>query len=454
MFGLSTAIIVIITAAALVGLWMLVAMMFRVVVPTNEVHIVQSKKSTVSYGKDMPTGNTYYKWPSWLPRWGVSTSVLPTAVFSVQLDGYAAYDKGRLPFMVDVMAFFRISDSNLAAQRVSNFAELKNQLVGILQGACRTILASSEIEIILEGRSQFGRQFTEEVDGNLSQWGVQTVKQIELIDMRDGPNSKVISAIMAKKSSDIDRESRERVAQNKRAAEVAEAVAAEAIGQRNAEKDKNIGIATELSKQAIQEEARVTMERTMAVKRVETVTEAEITKTAQIIAAEQAQREVIIGAEGEKQRLATVAEGKLIEAKMEAQGIEAKGLAEGAAQTALLVAPVDAQIKLAKEVVAHPEYQKYLIAVRNIEKDERVGIEGAKAAQDADIKVFATGGDTSSGIKNALELVSAKGGVNTGAMLEGFLATPAGAAVAQFLATLAAKKQEPRDVTSTDDAAH
>lgn len=32
--------------------WVLIAMLFRVVVPTNEVHIVQSKTSTVSYGKD------------------------------------------------------------------------------------------------------------------------------------------------------------------------------------------------------------------------------------------------------------------------------------------------------------------------------------------------------------------------------------------------------------------
>lgn len=45
----------------------LVAITLRRVVPTNEVHIVQSAKKTTSYGKDTGNGNTYYEWPSSLP---------------------------------------------------------------------------------------------------------------------------------------------------------------------------------------------------------------------------------------------------------------------------------------------------------------------------------------------------------------------------------------------------
>src|SRR6185436_14936660 len=149
-------------------------------------------KRTISYGKDQAAGNTYYKWPSWVPIIGVKTISLPVSVFDVGLDGYAAYDKGRVPFVIDIMAFFRITDSNMAAQRVHAFPELEEQLKGILQGAVRSILATSEIEEILEGRGTFGERFTKEGDANLAQWGVQTVKCIELMDIRDAQGSKVI----------------------------------------------------------------------------------------------------------------------------------------------------------------------------------------------------------------------------------------------------------------------
>ena len=52
----------------------------RRVVSTNEVHIVQTAKKTASYGKDSGNGNTYYEWPSWLPKFGVTKSVLPLSV--------------------------------------------------------------------------------------------------------------------------------------------------------------------------------------------------------------------------------------------------------------------------------------------------------------------------------------------------------------------------------------
>lgn len=165
-------ILAVVLAAGLGLLPFLLAAMFRVVVPTNDVHIVQSRKKTVSYGKGMPGGNVYYQWPSWWPLLGVKTISLPVSNFSVSLENYAAYDKGRLPFIIDVIAFFRIEDGDMAAQRVSSHAELETQLSKILRGACRAILASSQIEEILEGRGKFGEMFTKEVDANLREWGV------------------------------------------------------------------------------------------------------------------------------------------------------------------------------------------------------------------------------------------------------------------------------------------
>jgi len=92
----------------------IVAMMFRRVVAANEVHIIQTIKKTISYGKDMPSGNVYYEWPASIPFIGVTKITLPVSVFELSIDGYEAYDVGRVPFVVDLTSFFRIADTNLA----------------------------------------------------------------------------------------------------------------------------------------------------------------------------------------------------------------------------------------------------------------------------------------------------------------------------------------------------
>ena len=56
----AVAIIVIATA-------IMIPLLFRRVVETNEVHIVQTANKTTSYGKDTMNGNSYYQFPSWVP---------------------------------------------------------------------------------------------------------------------------------------------------------------------------------------------------------------------------------------------------------------------------------------------------------------------------------------------------------------------------------------------------
>lgn len=441
---------------ALIVLWLTHAILaLRVVVSTNDVHIVQSGRKTISYGKDQPAGNSYYAWPEWLPFIGLKTVPLPVSVFDVVLDGYAAYDKGRVPFMVDIMAFFCIKDTNIAAQRVHTFAELRTQLQGILQGACRTILASHEIEDILEGRSKFGEAFTKEVDHNLEAWGVQTVKMIELMDIRDAKDSQVIHSIMAKKKSLIDKESRVAVAENQRAAQEAEIVATrdvalrkqeadQQVGQRAAEKDKLVGISNEQAKQEIKTQEKVTADRSMEVQRVQQVKTAEITRDVQLVAAEQEKRTTVIKAEGIKQteivraegqkaQTVLIAEGDLARMQLHATGVEAEGKATGAAETAVLMAPVTAQLALATQIGSNLGYQQYLITIRTVEKDEAVGKAQAEALAKADVKVISNTGDPVSGVSKVMDLFSSRGGTAVGAALEALAQTDAGAAVIKGL---------------------
>lgn len=425
---------------ALIVLTLLTSIMFRVVVSTNDVHIVQSSRHTTSYGKDHAAGNTYYRWPSWVPIIGVQTITLPMSVFDQKLDAYHAYDKGRVPFMVDIIAFFRVTDSNVAAQRVHSFPELLSQLENILQGAIRTILASHEIEEILEGRSKFGEAFTKEVDHQLVEWGVQNVKCIELMDIRDAQGSNVIANIMAKKKSLIEMQSRTEVAMNMRMAQTAEIdahrevelrkqEAVQSIGIRTAEQERDVGVSKEQAQQTIKEQARITAEKDMAVKQVQNVRTAEITKQVQIVAAAQQKETEIIKAEGLRQQTILVAEGNLQGTKLSSEGIAVEGAARAEAEKLMQLAPVQAQITLAQEIGENKGYQTYLIGIRQIEANQVVGVEQAKALAVAEIKVIANAGSPTDGVTDVMGLFTPKGGTQLGAMVEAFKQTEGGAAI-------------------------
>ncbi len=402
------------------------ALFLRRVVPTNEVHIVQSTKKTLSYGKDTRNGNTYYEWPSWVPVYGITKIVMPVSVFDLTLSAYEAYDVGRVPFVVDIVAFFRIEDSNLAAQRVESFRELESQLLSIVQGAVRTILASHDIDKIMLERSIYGEQFTNAVKDQLTSWGVVPVKNIELMDIRDAPENRVVHNIMEKKKSLIEMESRKEVAENIKEAEIAEIdalrerdirdqQAKQAVGERTAEKEKAVGIANEQARQDIKEQQRITKEKEMAVIQVNDVKRAEITKDMNVVKADEDKQTTILRAAGD------------LDAKIkEAEGIKVEGEARADAEKAMQLAPVQAQIALAQEIGENDGYQTYLLGVENISANQAVGLEQAEALKVAEIKIIANTGDPVQGVTNVMDLFSSKGGTELGAMLEGLAQTEQG----------------------------
>ena len=456
MFGMSLLLLVAVAAALVVGLvvffWTIA---LRRVVPVNEVHIVQTRKNTVSYGKGFDS-NTYYEWPSRIPMIGLTRVTLPVSNFAIDLPDYAAYDKERVPFLVHVMAFFRISDSNTAAQRVASFEELKEQLTAIVQGSVRTVLAAHEIDQIMLDRSRFGEAFTKEVTPQLGGWGVEAIKNIELMDIRDSKESDVIQNIMAKRTSGIERESRLVVADNARQAEMAEIAAkreiemsrqqaAEQVGLRTAEKEKNVGVANEQSSQQVKVQQRETAAKEMDVTQVKSVRNAEINREVAVITAAQAKevaivqadaakQVAIVSAEGSKQQTVLTAEGKLEAAKRNAQGIEVEGNAKGSAETAILMAPVDAQIKLAEKIGSDQGYQNYLLGIRNIEAAQAVGTAQAEALKSAEVKVISNAGTPGKGLSSVMDLFSADGGTAVASMLEGLAQSPEGKKLLQKFA--------------------
>lgn len=428
--------------ASLIVLALFLALIWRIVVPTNEVHIVQSGKNSVSYGAGQVGGNSYYEFPSWIPKIGVTVSKFPLSVFDLNLMNYDAYDMDRLEFLVDIRAFYRISEPQIAAQRVSNFEELKNQLGGVLQGAVRNVLAKYTLDHIMTDRATLGKEFSNVVDEGLKEWGVSTVKTIEFMNIRDSKDSAVIHNIMAKKKSFIEAESRIEVAKNMQDAETKEieakrqvalsrTEAEQQVGIREAEKEKTVGIAREKTNQEIQSEAKVTTQRLMEVKQVEEVRAAEIAKDVAVVTAQQEQQVQIVKADAERESLARIADGKLQATKKEAEGVQSLGTAKAEAEKAILLAPVNAQTTLAKEIGSNQGYQEYLIRIRDIERMESVGKEQAIAIGKGEIKIIVNSGDVSSGIGNISNIFSPTGGTALGGMLEALSQTDAGKALVE-----------------------
>lgn len=446
---------------ALLGSALVLAFIWRRVVPTNMVHIVQSSKNTVSYGRGRDAGNTYYAIPSFIPFFGVTVTQFPESIFDISLRDYEAYDAGRLPFVVDIKAFFRIADSQIAAQRVANFQELQGQLMGVLQGAVRGILGNDRLESIMQDRSTLGEKFTKEVNDQLQEWGVTTAKMIEFMDIRDTAGSQVIQNMMAKEKSRIEKESRVTVADNIREAEMKEieakreialtrTQAEQQVGIRQAEADKEVGIAKEKSNQEVQTEAKITTERLMEVKKVEEVKAAEIAKEVAVVKAQQDKEVQVVNADAEKEATVRIAAGKLDATKKDAEGIQAVGAAKADAEKQMLLAPVNAQLTLAKEIGDNQGYQTYLISVRNIEASEAIGKANAEAMKVADIKIIANSGDVQGGVASVADIFSPKGGTSIGGMLEGLVQTEQGKALVNGV--LAKLNSEPAISEPTEPA--
>lgn len=416
-------------AAGVLGL--LIASLFRVVCNPAETHIVLAGKQSRTYGSGQDLGSVYYSFPSWLPVIGVVVRVLPVSNFTIELNGYEAYDIGKVPFAVDVISFFRVEDAEIAAKRIESKEELNEQLQDILRGAIRSILAGSDIEDIMAERTAFGEKFSTEVDPQLEEWGVKAVKNIELMDIRDTDgDSKVIFNIMAKKRSLIDKDSRVEVAKNEKEASIAEIEAKKEedvknqaamalVGQRTADKDRDIGVANEKSLQLIAEQKSVTAEKDMAVEKVTEVRRAEIAREVQIVASEEKKAQMEIEAKGMQLETEAIATGDKNAEIFRSEGILAVGSKEAEVIKAKEMANVAGEIELAEKIAEMPEYMMYLRSIKAIGAGESVGVAQSEALKEADLKLFSTGGGDGE-IGGLLDMLSAKGGVNLAGAMEMF----------------------------------
>lgn len=408
-------IAIVIGIVTLLVLYVLISALFRIAVPTNEVHVVQSKNYTIAFGKNQKEGSVYFNRPSWFPIVGITRTALPTTVFDITIEDYQAYDIWRVPFWIDVKAFFRISDSLLASERIDTFDQLIDQLHDVLKSSIRSILSNSDIEEILSWRSEFSMKFTSSVKEQLNKdrW-IEVVKNIEFMEIRDWHDSEVISNIQKKKESEILKHSRIAIAENNREAslreieaqkevEVKEQEKRQLVWQREIETNNTLAIQDEQSRQQVKEQEKITKEKEMDVLKVNEIKNAEIQKEKEIIESEREARKQIISSEAQKESQKNRAEAELLTAQKNSEAIKSNADAEsekirktGNAEAETIknkeVSLIAGKVELMKEMQENKEYAMYLQAIEQIAAQREVGVAQAKALESADIKYLGTDG--------------------------------------------------------------
>lgn len=464
-----------------IGIIVTILINLRRVVPTNEVHIVQRKKTSEVYGRWFNSGNIYVSWPSWVPVFWVDVQRLPLSIFTLQLDGYRAYDSGKVPFIVDVTAFLVIKEPETAAQKIFNIQELRLQLNEILKWVIRKTLASKDIIAIMESRVEIKDEFYNEVFSAVKDWWVD-LKNVEFMDIRDPDDgsSRVIDNIMNKKRSQIESESQIEVAENQKRAIIekenkdseARARAAEAKSKADIveydsrreadlkrienekltqnleiEKEKILSMQKEEAKQKLYEATKLTREKELAIKQLEQEKQAEINKNIELIKAEEQKQKALIDAEAQAKTVEMEAQAnktaKELEAQAEKTRIEAIWLAEAKKVDFMGTAEAKNKSEMAKALNEFsPEALHYMIKELEAKLSEVVDLEKARALAKADIKVISTGENGWKWIDNFMDLFSANGGAHLGAMVENFKNTIGEEKTSELIAKFTGNKQK------------
>lgn len=384
-------------AAAILAVYLMIAIpKRRRVVPRDEAHVIVKRGRTSVYSgtPDIEgyTGTTYYHIPMWVPLLGMDVIVVPLSVVEIRIPEMVSFAASNARFTLTASVYVRVVEPLKAAQRwpgrvVDTFI---NSVKELIENAIRNTTTAFAAEDIIEKKDEIANRLQQLLANDMAEYGC-VVTNVAVVNITDAPGTSVISDIARKREAEINAESRQNIAvrdkeariaeaENRQAAEVMEAAASEAVGVRQQEKERTIFV----SQQQVAEEE-------MAVERVRQVRSAEIARQATVEKAQGDREAAILRREGE-------AEGVKAVGMVEAEVIRSKGVAEAEA--------------IAKRVEALNRLQETGRAFREIEKDEAIGTELAKALQKAHVRFVSTGEVT-----DFLKLFSAEGGANLGAML-------------------------------------
>ena len=412
-------IVVGIIIATIFILAFVIAAILRTVTPPNKIDIVIRRNTTRIYCAHpeyfLPMGatqeeiaavtiqSTYYKIPSWMPMWGMQVRRMPLRMLEIKVPNFVAFDEKRARFTCDIVAFVAVSDGIRSSMRMPETPEdMSEQLRKVLQATMRDSTTKMTVRKTINNRDEVITMIRPILQDAIEEWGL-SLKDIEIIGFDDASDSTVVSDISAIREKEINTEMREKNAEQDMKARVAEAETKEKAKVREIQQDEVVQKREQDKLKLIANQEKEAREQQLEVTRVNQVKQQKIDKQQAEVLAEQVREVAKIDAMKQKEVEAVIKEQKLLEgqgdklrrqeqAKGEAAPIREKGTAEADV----------VELKLLAEAKGKDELQKALnkfgnmaiaamTAIREIEKNETVGVAGADALKYADVKAFLGG---------------------------------------------------------------
>ena len=354
------------------------------VVPQNEAHIVVTPRKTfvISPQKEQATEkkrNWYLKIPMFFVVRRMDLTI--QELFQEQ----ETYEKHQARYNVKSSIKYKIHDVVKAAATFTDEEDLKKQLEEVVRASVRAVTVKYDVADARSQKKKMSDEITKEIEDDLEQWGLKLVS-FQLVNFQDTEESNIISNISKRREVAIASKTREENAEKTQFARVKEAESEEKARQREIEKDKMIQEAEQEKLKDVATKAKEAKQEEMKVIRVKTIEQANIDKEKALVEANQHKEVEKINLEKKKLE----GEGDRIKLTEQAKGNAAEAREQGKAEADAKEALQKALNKFNDKAI------RALVAEKVVEMQKAVGIAGAKALENADVKVFSGGaGDKS-----------------------------------------------------------
>lgn len=400
------------------------ALTLRQIVELKYADVVVKKAGTKIYSADTTISGReetaiYYNFPSWIPVIGCIVKRMPLEIMQITVKDYETFAKANARFIVGVSVYCRINDVRAAAQKFpgTSIEDFKRGMTAIIISAVRKTTANYAIEDIISKRKEIQDEIHGEIKEDFLKWGVE-LTNVAIENIADAEGTTVIHDISAKKEAEINSLSRQEIAIKSKQAEIVEAENRELAEKRKIQADEQIAIRAQEKEKTVATIKQEAITKILDVERNEKVTRANIDADAKVKTAEGIKQASIINAEGTRQSNILSSEGEKEALILKGAGLASQTSAVGTAEADVIRAKKLAEAEgLAKIAAAQKLQQEGAEKIRIIEKDEKIGLELAKALANADIKFYG-GGEP----KNFMDLFKVgTGGLSAGGSLATFL---------------------------------
>ena len=401
------------------------------IVPVNEAHVrvmfnkrdvFMSRAKANSKSDELKEDNLLdYKPSYWYVPFVTKLTRMPLDNLRIDVDEVKLNDKNMAKFTCDVIVFVNIDNPLLCAERTSltkeseyyegKVPQVSKDFAAIIESNMRSVTTRFDLLEIYKDRTKLDDAITTQIQDVFLKWGLRLVN-LEIKDIKDAPGSTIITDIEAKQAAVISADARVKTAEEKRRAGISEAEnlkqtemikaqTEEEWKKRHIEKEQRLSVAQQEKIMQESEKEREANEKRVEAKRTIDVGGAQIEKQKIQQQSEANKIKIELEAQAQASQIQYLAEAQKNKSILEAEGRAFEITNEGNAEAAII------KTKLLAEAEGKDELQKALnkfedkairalVAERMIEMQQAVGIAGANALANADMRIFA-GSDNGQG---------------------------------------------------------